>query len=176
MPLIRTVEYPKSMSIPHAPLIIGILGALAVLAWRVAEGKRAVTAKSIIAPPLGMATGLSMFIVPIFRVPWLWALAAFALGLVVFAYPLLRTSKLTLEGDDVMMRRSSSFFLVIIAIAIIRLVARGYIGAYVTIPQTAALSFLLAFGMIVRWRVSMFLEYKRITTLPRAVPMEPVQR
>ncbi len=31
-----------------------------------------------------------------------------------------------------------------------------------SIQQTAALFFVLAFGMILRWRVSMLLEYRRL--------------
>jgi membrane protein CcdC involved in cytochrome C biogenesis len=113
-----------------------------------------------------MSTGLSMFLIPMFRVPWLWAMLSFAVGAVVLAVPLMRTSRLTLEENTVTVRRSSSFFLVIIALASMRFFARRYIGAYVSFPQTASLSFLLAFGMIIRWRVAMYFEYKRLVLPP----------
>ena len=41
----------------------------AVLAWRVREGRTAVTLRKIVIPPLGMATGFCMFLVPAFRIP-----------------------------------------------------------------------------------------------------------
>src|SRR5215475_3320515 len=101
-----------------AGAVIGLLG---VLAWRIREGRTAVTVKKIVMPPLGMATGFSMFLVPAFRVPWTWALGAFLIGAVALAYPLLRTSKLVPEGDVILMQRSNAFFAVILALAAIRL-------------------------------------------------------
>lgn len=87
---------------------------------------------------------------------------AFGLGAVLLAILLMQTSHLTVEGPVVMVQRSSTFFLVIIALASLRFFARQYICAYVTLPQTASLSFLLALGMITRWRTTMYMQYKRI--------------
>jgi membrane protein CcdC involved in cytochrome C biogenesis len=120
--------------------------------------------KKIVIPPMGMATGFSMFLVPAFRVPFTWALGAFLIGALALAYPLLRTSRLIREGDVVMMQRSSAFFTVILALAAIRLLARGYFDSILTAQQTAGLFFILAFGMILRWRLSMFLEYRAFTS------------
>jgi membrane protein CcdC involved in cytochrome C biogenesis len=110
-----------------------------------------------------MATGFSMFIVPAFRVPWSWAAAAFLVGVVALAYPLLITSKLVRDGDAIMMRRSNAFFIVVVALAAIRFLARGYLDAYMTLQQTGGLFFVLAFGMIVRWRLRMLSEYRTLT-------------
>ena len=103
-----------------------------------------------------------MFFVPAFRIPWRGR-GAFLAGAIVLAYPLLRTSKLVRQGDVVLMQRSSAFFTVILALAAIRLFARGYFDRILTVQQTAALFFVLAFGMILRWRLSMFLEYREVT-------------
>lgn len=143
--------------------VASAFGALGVIAWRVQEGRRAVTVKKIIFPPLGMATGFSMFIVPAFRVPWLWALVAFLIGAVLLAWPLLATTRLQRDGDAVMMKRSGAFLIVIIALAAIRFFARGYFDTIMTIEQTGGLFFILAFGMILRWRAAMFLEYRALT-------------
>jgi membrane protein CcdC involved in cytochrome C biogenesis len=53
---------------------------------------------------------------------------------------------------------------VILALAAIRLLARGYFDSILTFRQTGALFFVLAFGMILRWRVSMLLEYRELTS------------
>lgn len=119
--------------------------------------------KKIVIPPLGMATGLCMFVVPAFRVPWVWAAIALALGAIALAYPLLRTSRLTRQGDLVIMQRSRAFFAVIVALAAIRFAARGYLDSVLTLQQTAALFYLLAFGMILRWRAQMLIEYRKLT-------------
>jgi len=139
-----------------------VIGLLGVLAWRIREGRSAVTIKKIIMPPLGMATGFCMFLVPAFRVPWTWALTAFLIGLIALAWPLLITSKLVRAGDAIMMQRSNAFFLVVIALAAIRFFARGYFDRYLSIDQTAALFFILAFGMILRWRLRMLSEYRAL--------------
>jgi membrane protein CcdC involved in cytochrome C biogenesis len=141
-----------------------VIGLAAVLTWRIREARGPVSLKKIIIPPLGMATGFSMFLVPAFRIPWTWAIGAFLAGAVALAYPLLRTSKLIREGDVVLMQRSNAFFTVILFLAAIRLLARGYFDSFLTAQQTAALFFVLAFGMILRWRVRMFLEYREFTS------------
>jgi membrane protein CcdC involved in cytochrome C biogenesis len=144
-------------------ILTSLLGLLAVLVWRVREARGAVSVKKIVIPPLGMATGFCMFIVPAFRVPWSWAAIALLIGAVALAYPLLLTSRLVRQGDVIMMQRSNAFFAVILVLAAIRLMARGYLDRVLTIEQTGALFYLLAFGMIVRWRTRMLLEYRKLT-------------
>ena len=149
---------------PAMSLITSVAGFVAVMAWRIREGRTAVTVRKIVIPPLGMATGFCMFFVPIFRVPFLWALGAFLAGAIILAYPILRTSRLTLQGDTVMMRRSGAFFIVLVVLAAIRIAARSYLDSVITVEQSAALFFVLAFGMILRWRTSMLLEYRQLTS------------
>ena len=139
-----------------------VLGFFAVLAWRIREGRTAVTVRKIVIPPLGMATGFSMFVVPAFRVPVVWGIGAFMLGAILLAYPLIRTSRLMLQGEVVMMHRSAAFFVVMIGLAIVRILAHSYLDTVMSVQQTAGLFFVLAFGMIVRWRVNMLLEYRRL--------------
>ncbi|HZP05784.1 MAG TPA: cytochrome c biogenesis protein CcdC [Terracidiphilus sp.] len=148
---------------PGFSAIGALAGLAAVLVWRVREGRTPVTVRKILIPPMGMATGFSMFIVPAFRVPITWALGAFLLGAIALAYPLLLTSKLERTGDTIMMKRSGAFFAVVIVLAAIRYLARGYFDRLLTIEQTGGLFFILAFGMILRWRMSMFFEYRALT-------------
>jgi membrane protein CcdC involved in cytochrome C biogenesis len=141
-----------------------LIGLAAVLMWRIREARGPVSLKKIVMPPLGMATGFAMFLAPAFRIPWTWAVGAFLVGAVALAYPLVRTSRLECDGDVVMMRRSNAFFTVILALAAIRLLARGYFDTLLTAKQTAGLFFVLAFGMIVRWRARMLVEYRVLTS------------
>ncbi len=97
------------------------------MAWRIREGRTAVTMRKIVIPPLGMSTGFCMFIVPVFRVPWMWALIAFLAGAILLAWPLVATSRLIRDGDAIMMHRSGAFFAVIVALALIRFLARSYL-------------------------------------------------
>ncbi|HEV2279987.1 MAG TPA: CcdC protein domain-containing protein, partial [Acidobacteriaceae bacterium] len=66
-------------------------------------------------------------------------------------------------GDTIMMKRSAMFLIVIIVLAAVRFLARGYFDKLLTVPQTGALFFILAFGMILRWRVNMLFQYRSLT-------------
>ncbi len=152
------------MVLPPIPSILAsAAGLVAVTMWRLREAKSAVSLKKIVIPPLGMATGFSMFVVPAFRIPWAWAGLAFVIGAAALAWPLLLTTRLERRGDEVMMKRSSAFLVVILVLAAIRFFARGYFDTILTTQQTAGIFFILAFGMIVVWRAKMLMDYQRLT-------------
>jgi membrane protein CcdC involved in cytochrome C biogenesis len=144
--------------------IVSLAGLCGVLLWRVREGRTAVTARKLLIPPMGMATGFCMFFVPLFRFPLTWAIGAFLTGAILLAWPLLATSGLRREGNVIMMKRSGAFFAVIVVLAAIRYFARAYFDAYLTLEQTGGLFFVLAFGMILRWRASLYFTYRALTS------------
>ena len=88
--------------------------------------------------------------------PLLWAAGAFLIGALLLSWPLLVTSRLAIKGDEIVMHRSKAFFLVIIVLAAVRYFARDYFDSIMSIQQTAGLFFILAFGIILRWRLRMF--------------------
>jgi len=149
-------------ALPITSVGAAILGAAAILVWRLHESTRPVTARSIIIPPLAMSTGFSMFAVLAFRVPWPWGIGAFLVGAVVFGYPIVQTSRLTRQDGVIMMRRSRLFIAILFGLAAVRLALRSYIGHIISVEQTAGLFFIVAFGMIVRWRAAMYVEYRRL--------------
>jgi membrane protein CcdC involved in cytochrome C biogenesis len=151
------------LSTPLITAVVSVVGLAGVLVWRVREGRSAVTLKKIVMPPVGMATGFCMFFYPPSRVPFTWGLAAFLIGAVVLAYPLLITSDLHLQNGVIMMKRSSAFFAVIIVLALVRYLARGYFDRLLSLEQTGAIFYLLAFGMILRWRLKLYLAYRALT-------------
>ncbi len=144
------------------PALAPIAGGAAVLIWRVRETRTPVTARKIVIPPLGMSTGFGMFLVPEMRVPLTWAIVAFLFGAIVLSWPLARTSSLERQGDVVMMRRSNGFLLILLGLLALRLILHEYVGNLLPPRQTAAIFFVLAFGMILRWRVWMYLRYRAI--------------
>jgi len=141
-------------------------GAAAMIAWRLRETSRPMTMRRIVAPPLGMSTGLAMFLVPAFRLPWSWALGALAAGALVLAIPLARTARLVRRGDAITLERSAAFLWILAGLVMVRLALRTWVEQYVSLQQTGALFFLLALGMILRWRVTMALEYRRLAASP----------
>lgn len=103
-----------------------------------------------------------MFLVPEMRIPWIWAIGAFLAGALALAEPIMRTSKLERQGDVILMRRSSGFFVILLGLLAVRLLLHEYIGHLVSVRQTASIFFVLAFGMILRWRVSMYLRLRAL--------------
>ena len=148
---------------PGSSILVSLAGLVAVTVWRLREARSAVSLRKIIIPPLGMATGFCMFIAPAFRIPWAWAAAAFLVGAIALAYPLLLTTRLIRQGDAIMMKRSGAFLAVIFILAAVRFLARGYFDTILTVQQSAGLFFILAFGMIVRWRAKLLIDFRKIT-------------
>jgi membrane protein CcdC involved in cytochrome C biogenesis len=148
---------------PITSVLASLAGLVAVTMWRLRETRTAVSLRKIVIPPLGMATGFSMFFVPAFRIPWSWAGTAFLIGAVALAWPLLLTTRLERRGNSVMMKRSSAFLVVLLLLAAVRFLARGYFDTFLDEKQTAGVFFILAFGMIVIWRAKLLLDYRKLT-------------
>ncbi len=148
---------------PLPTFLLTLMGAVVVMAWRFKETQTPVTIKKIVIPPLGMSTGLMMFVVPETRVPWWWAAIAIVSGALLFAYPLMRSSKLTKVGEQVLMQRSRAFLWILLGLLAVRFALRAYIEQTISTPQTGALFFLLALAAIVRWRVAMLREFLALT-------------
>ena len=85
---------------------------------------------------------------------------AFAAGALFFSYPLIHTSRMVRQGDVILMKRSTAFLVILLGLFAVRLLARQYVEQYVSIPQTGALFFIVAFGMLLPWRVAMFASYR----------------
>jgi membrane protein CcdC involved in cytochrome C biogenesis len=164
--MVALPPFPSFFAKAAGSVLAAGAGAVVVIMWRLREARSAVSLRKIIIPPLGMATGFSMFVDSAFRVPWSWAGMAFLAGAMVLAWPLLLTTRLELQGETVRMRRSSAFLVVILVLAAIRLFARGYFDTILTTQQTAGIFFILAFGMIVIWRAKMLVDFRRLTADP----------
>jgi len=161
--------YAQYQPILRPILRIGpVFGGIAVLAWRVRETRVPISSKAIVIPPLAMSSGFLMFLAPMMRVRWSWTIAAFLLGLLVLSWPLIRSSRLELRDGVVYMKRSRAFLAILLVLFAIRLALHDYIGQIISPLQTASLFYLMAFGMIARWRLVMYRQYRRIVSEERA--------
>ena len=61
-----------------------------------------------------------------------------------------------------MMRRSRAFLWILLGLLAVRIALHEYVAEFITPRQTAAVFFVLAFGMILRWRTSMLLQFRRL--------------
>lgn len=142
---------------------VSALAGLFLIIVRVRAGKRPTTLKNIVIPPLGMATGFIMFAAPAAHIPWLWGLSAFGTGLLLFAFPLIVTTRMEQVNTDIFVKRSKAFAAIMVTLLLLRLMLHEVAEHYMTMPQTGALFYLLAFGMIVPWRLAMLGDYLRLT-------------
>lgn len=112
-----------------------------------------------------MATGFIMFAFPMTHIPWLWGVSAFGTGLLLFAFPLIVTTRLERVDTAIFVRRSKAFVAIIIVMFLLRIMLHRVVEHYVTIPQTGAIFYLLALGMIIPWRLAMVSDYLRLRKL-----------
>jgi membrane protein CcdC involved in cytochrome C biogenesis len=143
-----------------ASLVGSIVVAILVLFVRLRASAKPMTIMKIIMPPIGMSTGFLMFVAPIMRIPWIWAAEAFMVGVICFSYPLIRTSRFDQQESGIYMLRSKAFVWILLFLLVIRLVLHQYVEEYITIYQTGAVFFILAFGMLLPWRIWMYREFK----------------
>ncbi|WNB90282.1 cytochrome c biogenesis protein CcdC [Bacillus sp. NEB1478] len=137
-------------------IVMGIL----IFKFRMRETREPVTFKKIILPPVFMSTGFFMFVMPFFRVPWAEAGEAFLVGM-IFSILLIATSKFEIKNNQVFLIRSKAFIFILIGLFTIRLVLKWYIGTTVSYLETSSLFFIVAFGMIMPWRLAMLFQFKK---------------
>ncbi|MEK3785123.1 CcdC family protein [Paenibacillus sp. FSL K6-1230] len=144
--------------------------ALMAIFIRMKVGHRPVNSKTIIMPPVGMATGFAMFVVPDVRIPLLWALASFLIGWFIFSYPLIRSTRFEVQQGQVFVQRSRAFFFILLTLLAVRLLLHELVYMYISIQQTAGVFFILAFGTLTHWRLYMYKEYRKIQPTAPADP------
>ncbi|WP_083270779.1 CcdC family protein [Bacillus marinisedimentorum] len=128
---------------------------------RIKAAERPVSAIKLILPPVFMSTGFFMFAIPYFRVPPAEGAEAFLVGS-LFSILLIKTSRFTVSGNKIYLQRSKAFVFLLIGLLLLRLVMKSFLGHYISFGETSGLFFILAFGMILPWRLSMYLSYKKI--------------
>jgi membrane protein CcdC involved in cytochrome C biogenesis len=143
-------------------LVTIFLFAILVIIIRIRASKKPIHTKKIILPPLGMSTGFLMFLYPSTHIPLTWAFIAFAIGAIFLSIPLIQTSKLQIIDHQIYLKRSRAFIFILITLLIVRLSLHTYIAQHISIFQTAAIFFILAFGMLLPWRLVMYYQYRKL--------------
>ncbi|WP_290369265.1 cytochrome c biogenesis protein CcdC [Bacillus sp. CECT 9360] len=138
-----------------------ILMAIMALIIRMKASARPVSTKKIILPPLFMSTGALMFLFPVFRVTPLELLEAVTVGL-IFSIFLIKTSNFEVRDDQIYLRRSKAFAFILIGLLIIRIAAKLMLSSSIDLGELSGMFFLLAFAMIIPWRISMLLKYRKL--------------
>ncbi|MBW3113723.1 MULTISPECIES: CcdC family protein [Bacillaceae] len=144
-----------------ASSIVAICMGFMVIFIRMKAQKRPVSGKKIILPPLFMSTGALMFLFPVFRVNISEFLEAITVGM-VFSLLLIKTSKFEIRENDIYLKRSKAFAFILIGLLLIRIVAKSILSASIDYGELSGMFWILAFGMIVPWRITMYFQYKKL--------------
>lgn len=142
-------------------LVIPLVMAVLVIFVRMRRAKRPVSVKSIILPPVFMATGFAMFLFPGAATSPRYELIALCTG-ILFSIPLILTSHFEVAGQEIYLKPSPLLFLILGGLLVVRIVIKLLINDSFTTIQTAGLFFILAFGMLVPWRLAMLYSYRQL--------------
>jgi membrane protein CcdC involved in cytochrome C biogenesis len=142
-------------------MLLPLLMATVVIVLRMRGSRKPVSVRRIILPPLFMSTGFAMFHFPETATPLIYDVIAFFTGM-IFSIPLILTSRFEIVGQDVYLKRSRAFFGILVVLVIIRFAMKMWVNDSLTIMQTAGLFFVLAYGMIVPWRLAMLYMYRQL--------------
>lgn len=128
---------------------------------RMKAAKKPASIKKIILPPLFMSTGALMFVLPVFHISWMQLIEAFVVG-AIFSVFLIMTSKFEIQEDDIYLVPSKAFVLILFGLLILRLLLKTIIGQTISFGETSGMFFILAFGMILSWRIAMLIKYLKL--------------
>ena len=137
-------------------IVVAFLMGAVVIVIRMKAQKFPVNEKKIILPPFFMATGALMYIIPYFRLTGMEMLD------VLFSTVLIFTSRFEVKGSEIYMKRSKAFPVILISLLVIRTIIKIFISNEINPGEIAGMFFLLAFCMIVPWRLAMFYKYKKL--------------
>ena len=149
-------------NLPITSTIGMLIMAFLIIFLRIRNTKKPIFVRKIIIPPIGMSTGFLMFLYAPMRFPVLWGFIDFVVGAIFFSIPLILTSEFEQVDDAIYLRRSKAFIIILLTILMVRLVLHSYVEQWVSVSQTAALFFVLAFGMLLPWRVAMYFQYIKL--------------
>ena len=142
-------------------VFIAALMSLAVIVVRMKAQNYPTNTRKIILPPFFMATGALMYVVPYFRLTGAEIIESIIVGL-FFSLFLIFTSNFEIKRSEIYMKRSKLFPVILISLLIIRTVGKFVLSDSIDRGQLAGMFFLLAFSMIVPWRISMYFKYKKL--------------
>ena len=136
------------------------MGILALFV-RMKAAKKPTNVRKIILPPVFMSSGALMYVVPQFRLTGMEILEVVILGM-LFSILLIKTSKFEIRENEIYLKRSKAFIYILVGLLVVRLGLKTILSATIDYGELSGMFFLLAFSMIVPWRVAMYIDYKKL--------------
>ncbi|MDJ1110061.1 cytochrome c biogenesis protein CcdC [Macrococcoides caseolyticum] len=142
-------------------MLVALFMGMAVIVVRMKAQNYPTNVKKIILPPFFMSTGALMYIFPYFRLTTMEIIEAVVVGM-FFSIFLIFTSNFEVKDQQIYMKRSRLFPLILISLLVIRSAMKFFLSSSIHPGQLAGMFFLLAFSMIVPWRIAMYRKYVKI--------------
>ncbi|WP_099362928.1 CcdC family protein [Fredinandcohnia onubensis] len=146
-----------------ASSVVAIMMAIFVTFLRAKSAQKPASVKKIILPPVFMSTGALMFVHPMFRVTPLEVLEAVMVGM-LFSILLIKTSSFEIRENDIYMKRSKAFIYILVGLLVIRIVLKSVLSTSIDFGELSGMFWILAFAMIVPWRIAMYVKYKKLAS------------
>lgn len=146
-----------------ASIVVSLLMVVVVNLVRLRNTKKPAVAKKIILPPLFMATGAGMFVLPMFRPTLPELISSVVMGM-FFSIILIKTSKFEIRDKQIYLQRSKLFLVALIGLVALRMIGKIILAETVNIEpaQMSGIFFILAFSMILPWRISMYIGFRKL--------------
>ncbi|MDQ0214659.1 membrane protein CcdC involved in cytochrome C biogenesis [Oikeobacillus pervagus] len=154
-----------------ASTIMAVIMGTLVIFVRMKAAQKPTSVKKIILPPFFMSTGALMYIFPQFRLTSMEIIESIVVGL-LFSIILIKTSNFEIKENDIYLKRSKAFIYILIALLVVRLVGKVLLSSTIEVGQLSGMFFLLAFAMIVPWRIAMYLQYRKLLNKVRQDSIE----
>lgn len=145
----------ESILFTAASIMAVVMGLIAVFV-RQKAAKRPLTLPKIIIPPVMMSTGALMYVFPYFRLTPFEIGEAIVMGL-IFSIVLVVTTRYEEKDGRLYVRQSRMFPIILIGLLILRIILKAILSLSISPGEIGGMFFLLAFVMIVVWRISMFI-------------------
>ena len=141
--------------------IMAVLMGSFVMFIRLRAQKKPVSTKKILIPPFAMSTGALMFLFEQFRVAPPQIAEALGIGL-LFSTVLIATSKFEIRNDAIYMKQSKAFPFILVGLLVLRVILKLLFSDSLDVGELAGMFFLLAFAMILPWRIGMLIKFKKL--------------
>lgn len=151
-------------SIEELLFIIASIGAIimgiVVIFIRQHASKTPLTLKKIIIPPVMMSTGALMYIFPYFRLSWTHIVETIIIG-AIFSVVLIVTTKYEVKNEQLYVKQTKVFPIILMVLLIARIALKYILSLNTTPGEIGGMFFLLAFVMIIIWRLSMYFKHDK---------------
>lgn len=102
-----------------------------------------------------------MFVFEEFRVPFSQVIESIIVGL-LFSIVLIKTTNFEEKNEKLYVKKSRAFLLILFTLLIIRFVAKLLLSSTIDVGELGGMFWILAFAMIIPWRIGMLVKYFKL--------------